>query len=370
MSQKVCYLAAIHESRDSGVVKKIESTVKALIDKGYTGETYLGTEDGYRGVLQIRKRLHEVDTDLVILRSCGYYVPLLITALLVMRMGGTKIVIDTPTPVVNLLFEIWGQRKSICGALIRSLLLLLSLPWSHWIAHRIIQYGREHPWFLLGLRKKTVLMGNGVRVADYPSPTNPLGCPEDSLVLIGVAKLFFWHGFDRIIRGIATYEKDRMECANPSLPVRFVIVGDGPERAVLEQLVNDMSITHQVCFKGYQTGKALRELYSTAHIAVSSLGLHRQNLTLASPLKAREYLSMGLPIIFSHEDPDVPDTAEFVFKPPSDDSPLIIADIVSWYTRWREKGGLPMQPRRFAEQHLDFSVKTEIYESLLQQKSA
>ena len=87
-------------------------------------------------------------------------------ALWAKRRQGVRIVIDIPTPMVNLLFEIWIQRNSIRGALLRISLVLSSLPWSYWVTHRVIQYGQEHPWFLLGLRHKTVLMGNGINTPD------------------------------------------------------------------------------------------------------------------------------------------------------------------------------------------------------------
>lgn len=161
MSPKICYLAAIHESKDAGVRKKIESTLDALADKGYVTEVFFGHRDGYRGVLQVRDRIRSIKADMIILRSCSYYSPLLVTALWTKRREGARIVIDIPTPMVNLLFEIWGQRKTVAGALLRIVLTLSSLPWSHWVAHRVIQYGHEHFWFSLGLRHKTALIGNG-----------------------------------------------------------------------------------------------------------------------------------------------------------------------------------------------------------------
>lgn len=367
MSKKIHYIAAIHKKNDAGIVKKIESTIGALADKGYAVEAYFAHQDGYRGVLQLRHKIRKIKTDMIILRSCRYYSLLLFMTLWAKRRTGTRIVIDIPTPIVNLLFEIWGQRKNVRGALLRISLIVLSLPWSHWVAHRVIQYGIEHPWFLLGLRRKTILVGNGVRLADIPKPITPPSHNGELLVLIGVAKLFFWHGFDRVIRGIAEYESSRKSHVGTQPAVIFVIVGDGPERAALELLVDRMSIEHRVRFEGYQGGDRLMDFYHAAHIAISSLGLHRQNLKLASPLKAREYLGMGLPIVFSYTDPDVPDDAEFVFKVSADDSPLPIAALVDWYLQLRQKNVLPWQPRENAEQHLDFAVKTAVYEGLLGQ---
>lgn len=365
MNPKIFYLAAIHERKDAGVVKKIESTASALADKGYATEVFFGHQDGYRGILQIRDKIRSIKADMIILRGCGYYTPLLVMALWAKRRQGVRIVIDIPTPMVNLLFEIWIQRKSIRGALLRISLALSSLPWSYWVAHRVIQYGQEHPWFLLGLRHKTVLMGNGIRVANIPRFLAKPDYNGQSLILIGVAKLFVWHGFDRVIRGIAEYEIERKNHLHSWPEVNFVVVGDGPERIILERLVIQLSIQHLVRFEGHQIEDVLYKNYSSAHIAVSSLGLHRQSLKFASPLKAREYLCMGLPIVFSYNDPDIPDNTEFTFRVPADDSPLKISALIDWYSILCKKNILPESPRRFAEKYLDYSAKIKVYEDLL-----
>lgn len=365
MSLKICYFAAIDRRKDVGVVNKIESTMQALTGKGFRCEIFWGTEDGWRGVMQLREKLLRPDADLIILRSCGYYSPLLVPALIAARKKGAKIVIDIPTPVVNGLIEIWGQKTSLRGALTRMFLLVSSLPWSHWVAHRIIQYGREHPWFLLGLKDKTVLVGNGFNTQAVCVKNHADNYVGDELVLIGVAKLFFWHGFDRVIQSIAAYEADRQMGRHSGPNVVFWIVGDGPEKAKLEALVDDLAVTDCVKFKGFQVGDMLNQLYEASDIAVSSLGLHRQNLMMASPLKTREYLAMGLPVIFSYTDVDIDEGAEFVFKAAADDSPLSIQDMLAWYADLRKNGFAPSHANEFARHYLDFSVKTWVYEELL-----
>ncbi|MGD7033798.1 glycosyltransferase [Methylotuvimicrobium buryatense] len=364
MSLKICYLAAIDRRKDVGVVTKIESTMQALTRKGYQCEIFWGTEDGWRGVMQLREKLLRLDADLIILRGCGYYSLILVTALMAARKKGAKVVIDIPTPVANGLFEIWGQRTCLGGALMRMILLVLSLPWSHWVAHRIIQYGREHPWFMLGLKDKTVLAGNGFDTQAV-CVKNHAAYSGDELVLIGVAKLFFWHGFDRVIKGIAAYEADRQASLHSGPIVVFRIVGDGPEKAKLEALVDEVAVTDYVHFNGFQVGDKLIELFVSSHVGVSPLGCHRKNLTLASPLKTREYLAMGLPVIFSYTDVDIDEGAAFVFKAAADDSPLSIPDMLTWYAGLRKNGFTPSHAHEFARHYLDFSVKTWVYEELL-----
>jgi hypothetical protein len=41
-----------------------------------------------------------------------------------------------------------------------------------------------------------------------------------------------------------------------------------------------------------------------ADVGIGTLALHRKQLHEASPLKVREYLAVGLPVLYAYEDPD------------------------------------------------------------------
>lgn len=51
-----------------------------------------------------------------------------------------------------------------------------------------------------------------------------------------------------------------------------------------------------------------------SHIGIGSLTLYRNKMKEASPLKVREYLALGLPVIIGYEDTDFPDNASFIFR--------------------------------------------------------
>lgn len=53
---------------------------------------------------------------------------------------------------------------------------------------------------------------------------------------------------------------------------------------------------------GYLDSKRLFEVYKIMNIAVGSLAIHRNNMKEACPLKVREYLGLGLPIIIGYDD--------------------------------------------------------------------
>jgi glycosyltransferase involved in cell wall biosynthesis len=360
LTKRVVYLAAVDPSRDAGVIRKIESTVSALQAAGWQAEAYFATQDGTRGMLQLARRLLKVNADVVILRSCGYYAPLQLPGLLRQRIKGRRIVIDVPSPIRNLIAEHWGQQAQRSSALLRIGLTLLAQPWCHWPAHRIIQYSIEHPWFLLGLKGKTLLQGNGVRVAQYQACAR-YEYSADPIVFIAVGKLAFWHGYDRMLMGLYEYEAERAASVVALPAVRFVVVGDGPHKRVLEEQVVALGLDATVTFAGYRQGHELSALYRGAHVAVSSLGLHRQKITVASPLKTREYVAMGFPVLLTYEDRDLSDAMRFVFRAPADDSAIPISTLVEWYQEACRAGLSAHEVRRCAEERLDYSGKISAY---------
>lgn len=187
--------------------------------------------------------------------------------------------------------------------------------------------------------------------------------PAQRVTLIGVSSLCFWHGYDRIIRGLSEYNSFRR--ATNDAHVDFIIVGEGPDRDRLQSLVSDLNLSELVHFLGYLEGPSLITRYESANIAISAIGAHRKNLFVASPLKSREALAMGLPIVYSYSDPDFPDDLPFTCQIAADDTAANIAEIVDWYQKLCANGFEPAWARDFAIDKLDFSKKIWPYTELL-----
>ena len=47
----------------------------------------------------------------------------------------------------------------------------------------------------------------------------------------------------------------------------------------------------------------MERFYETADVGVGTLALHRNGMNEACPLKTRQYLACGLPIVYAHTDP-------------------------------------------------------------------
>jgi hypothetical protein len=93
-----------------------------------------------------------------------------------------------------------------------------------------------------------------------------------------------------------------------------------------------------------------------ANVAVGSLGLYRNGLHEASPLKVREYLAYGLPTIIGYGDTDFPDGAPFLLQIPNEASGVdrSIDAIRAFVLEWRQR-----RVDRSSIGHIDVSAKED-----------
>jgi len=196
--------------------------------------------------------------------------------------------------------------------------------------------------------KPHITIGNGFDVASalirHPPTPN-----TTTLHLLCVANISRWHGLDRLLRGLAIY--------NGTPKVILHIAGDGAELPHLQQLTEEFGIGDRVVFHGFTTGKALDDLFDQCHIAVGSLGIHRIGLKEASILKAREYCARGIPFIYGIADPDFPADFPYILHLPASEGPIDIKQVLAFAKEVCADPDHTQKMRRYAEEHLDWSVK-------------
>ena len=204
--------------------------------------------------------------------------------------------------------------------------------------------------------KPHLTIGNGFAVSSVPVRQAPQY--NSDLHLLCVANVSRWHGLDRLLQGLATYD---------GMPnVTLHIAGDGAELPHLQELAGDLGISDRVVFHGFTTGKALDALFDRCHIAVGSLGIHRKGLTQTSELKAREYCARGIPFIIACADPDFPPDFPYILRLPADESPIEIEDVLAFAKDVCADPDHPEKMRRYAEEHLDWSVKMKELKDFLE----
>ena len=206
------------------------------------------------------------------------------------------------------------------------------------------------------LKKPHLTIGNGFAVQSVPLRQAPHY--NSDFHLLCVANVSRWHGLDRLIRGISTH--------NGMPKVILHIAGDGTELSYLQKLAGDLGISDRVVFHGFTTGKALDALFDQCHIAVGSLGIHRIGLKEASILKAREYCARGIPFIYGISDPDFPADFPYLLHLPADESPIDIDQVLAFAQEVCADPDHPQKMRRYAEEHLDWSVKMKKLKDFLE----
>ena len=109
------------------------------------------------------------------------------------------------------------------------------------------------------------------------------------------------------------------------------MVGDGRESVVYKSLVEKYGLGDRVRFYGFKSGEELEELYETADIALSSLGMHRVGLKVGQTLKSKEYGAKGLPIISEYRVEEYPEGEKYQLVVPMDESPVNIESVIRMY---------------------------------------
>jgi glycosyltransferase involved in cell wall biosynthesis len=194
----------------------------------------------------------------------------------------------------------------------------------------------------------TINLSNGIDFNHIKIKTKLNNDPH-SLRLIGVAEIHFWHGFDRVLTGLAAYYQKQH-----NIKVLFDIVGYGDEELKkLEALVIANNLQEYVRFHGPKSGKELDQLFDEADMGIASLARHRSNITHIKPLKNREYAARGIPFVYSEIDDDF-ENMPYVMKAPTDETPLDIKEIVRFFYKRRFE---PLEIRKTIVDKLSWNVQ-------------
>ncbi len=175
----------------------------------------------------------------------------------------------------------------------------------------------------------TIKISNGI---DFDAITlkTKINDTSKQLNLIGVAEIHHWHGFDRLIKGLADYYRNE-----PSYKVTFHLVGAFFSRIEEEEITTPIRQFHlepYVKLYGNKQGKELDELFEIADLGIGSLARHRSNITHIKTLKNREYAARGIPFIYSETDSDF-ETKPYILKVPADETSIDIPNIIAFYHR-------------------------------------
>lgn len=179
--------------------------------------------------------------------------------------------------------------------------------------------------------RPAVFMANGIDL----SGIKPVPVPAftNTVVLLGVASdCAFYHGFDKVIRGLSAYHKK-----GSPIHVLFRIVSNPLSTNVtrLKALAKELNAEEEVSFELPMTRQQLAAEYGKVHLGMGTLALHRIGLNDNYSLKHREYAAFGLPFIMSKGDEHF-ENSPYVLVEERNEEPLDIQQIVDFYLRLRQ----------------------------------
>lgn len=249
-----------------------------------------------------------------------------------------KIIMEIPTYPYDK--EAWGRRK------------LLAVPRDkhartqlHTVVDRIVTYSPDDKIFDI----PTIRISNGV---DYASVQLKSHQAHTGIHLIAVALFAEWHGYDRLLQGLAE-NRALAEKEN----IVFHLVGDGLSLKSYQDIVERTGISKHVVFHGRLSGKALYDIYNVSDIGIDALGRHRSGVFYNSTLKGKEYCAIGLPSISGVETELDTIPNNFYLRVPADDSSIDISKIVEFYQNLCQNSDpqqLASEIRRQTQKYFDF----------------
>ncbi len=326
----------------NGISKKIHYQVKALKECGFDiGLCYYEVNtEGHRlwkvddqviadlgdGIVAKLKKRFDYSSiidyvksnhiDFIYMRSDHNANPFSINFIKAVKRFGTKIVMEIPTYPYDQEYVVWRMKME----------LFVDKLFRHQLAMAldgIVTFSDAD--FIFG--KPTIKISNGIDFDSIPLKEH-LNDTSKELHLIGLAEIHFWHGFDRLVRGLAQYYQ-----SNPTYKVYFHVVGyfySKGGREEFTRLIESYNLQSYVILYGARQGKELDELFDKADFAIGSLGRHRCGITSIKTLKNREYAARGFSFIYSESDSDF-DNRPYVLKASADESPININSIITFY---------------------------------------
>ena len=131
------------------------------------------------------------------------------------------------------------------------------------------------------------VISNGIDLSAF----QPLDAPNNEtprLVFIGTPG-YSWHGVDKLVELARTF---------PDLHIDIVGYDQLPEH---EPLPPNLTL------HGYLNADGYRKVMAGCDLAISTLALYRKGMEEACPLKTRECLAYGLPMVLPYVDTDLKD---------------------------------------------------------------
>ena len=197
------------------------------------------------------------------------------------------------------------------------------------------------------------VLANGIEVEKYPV--------KDYLEFDGrFLKILFiasttarWHGLDRLLHGMANYKGNKK--------IELNLIGSVTQE--IKGLIKSLDLENNIILHGVKYGKELDRIFDSVHVAIGTLGIHRENLIFGSTLKVREYMARGIPFVISYIDEDIEPGFPLCLNLQANNDPIDIDEVIRFagkiYTDYGQK--IPFMMRSYALKKMDYKVKAKSF---------
>lgn len=387
--KKIIYVTSVLDELTSGVTKKIYSQCFAFYNLGFQVYLYINKidrcvcyevnkgrmieifnkkysypivisfvrsknilkilQEKYHTYIRIReffKNLYEMDSsknfEVIYIRRIAPITNILIKYLKKLKRDGKKIIYEYPT---------YPQEKEKTKDESYFIYILDKIYYKKLIS--LLDYITVILGKQMKLPSKFITISNGINIKSINKKRQNYR-KNGEFHMIGLANVQYWQGYDRIIKGIAIYNNN--SCIKDK--AYFHIVGSGNSIFELKELAKRNGLEKYIFFHGAKAGKDLDDIFNLCQVGIGGLGLHRQGISIASPLKNREYCARGIPFIISFNDLDFPEVFPYIKRIPADDSGANIEEIINYYNNIKVKfPNCINDMRNYAEKYLSWEEK-------------
>lgn len=311
--------------------------------------SYLHTQfynDLHKAAIKVIK---EVGIDIVYWRSAplfGSSCKLAETA----KKAGAKLIIEIPTFPPNQENNYTGVRK------------LFSLYEDHFVERfhlsidAYVVIGEDSGGEYKG--KPAINIDNGIDVNSVPvrKPVNE----KDTIHILALASMCYWHGYDRLIKSLAEYK------GNQKVIIHMVGGNDGGCLPEWKELTHQLNLDDKVIFHGQMSGKELDEMFDLCDIGVNSLAMYKKGFNVTMELKAREYIARGLPFVCAVDDPALSYAEKPMWlKVANDESIPDMNEIIGFALKMKSDPSHVQILRKLAEEHMTWEQQyKKVFEQL------
>jgi len=305
---RLCYYSV---ERDGSRVWKVEDNILVDFGKGLTAK--IRKRIDYKA---ISKYVQQNKFSLVYIRSDHNANPFTLHMVKKIRFSGAEVLMEIPTFPYDQEYVTLRMRLELLIYRLFRKKLAKQL-------NAFVTFSDAQSIF----GQQAIRISNGIDFSAIPVRKPQEGAEKRPIHLLGVAEIHYWHGFDRLVRGLGLYKQRHPDCQ-----IIFHLVGQFSgerERSSILEPIAQFNLQQHVVLHGPLWGGELDAIFNLADFAIGSLGRHRSGIQVIKTLKNREYAARGIPFIYSESDADF-DGRPYVLKASPDESAIDIAKILEF----------------------------------------